>query len=59
MKSFMLYEREIPTTEYNLQWVCPHCNSKQIVYYFQNWKYKSRFWCGMCKKVVYRNIKND
>ena len=46
--------RNIPTTVYNLEWICPHCKEKNKEFYFTNWEYKTKFWCGNCHKVAWR-----
>ena len=44
---------------FNLKWKCPHCAEENIEYYFSNWKYEVKFWCGCCHKVVWREIKEN
>ena len=51
MKSYIKVFKEIPDKVYNLEWECPICKEKNLVYYFQDWKYKKKFWCSECYKV--------
>lgn len=54
MKNLMLNKKEVKDTVFNLEWTCPLCKKENIEYHFQDWKYKKRFWCRECRKVIYK-----
>lgn len=58
MKTDIKVFREIPTTVYNLEWICPICGHKNMAYYFQDWDKKKMFWCIECHKVSWLKRKD-
>ena len=57
-KKYMLNQKRISNIVYNLEWFCPYCNKQNLEYHFMDWRWKNRFWCRECHKVVYRKKEN-
>ena len=56
-KKYMLNQKRMPDIVYNLEWTCPYCNERNLEFHFTDWRWKNRFWCRKCHKVVYRENK--
>ena len=55
-KPLMVSPRKVLAEVYDLEFTCPYCKAKNLIYHFQDWCYKKRFWCQKCHKVVYKPV---